>query len=150
MLLRSGSSSGRGAFIVRQVTGPRRIGCSGTWNNAFKANATGVLVHLTAVDLKVFNGRFSDQLFKCDSIGMREKNWTGHNWKSIQCARTSQSITQYTRITTRTVIPHANATRSAVCARPSSLRSSLTATADRVAMDRTHHYPNLRREHALP
>ena len=45
----------------------------GLGDNAFEANATGVLVHLTAVDLKVFNGRFSDQLFRCDSNGMREK-----------------------------------------------------------------------------
>ncbi len=45
----------------------------GLGDNAFEANATGVLVHLTTVDLKVFNGRFSDQLFRCDSNGMREK-----------------------------------------------------------------------------
>ena len=32
-----------------------------------------MLVHLTAVDLKVFDGLFSDQLFRGDSNGMREK-----------------------------------------------------------------------------
>ncbi len=55
--------------------------------------------------------------------------------ESVQCARTSQSITQYTRITTSKVMPHANATRSPVCPRPISLRWSLTAIARHVAMD---------------
>jgi hypothetical protein len=70
------------------------------------------------------------------------QNWTGRNWKSVQCARTSQSITLYTRIATSAVIPHAHAKRSAICARLSSFKSLLTAPAGCMVVARTYLYLN--------
>src|SRR5258705_3355676 len=56
------------------------------------------------------------------AITHRERSAGPQNY---QWPPTSQRIPKKTEITTSAVTPHANATRSAICARPKSLRSSL-------------------------